>query len=76
MKVPLAVCSVNTFAAHGSIPAETFPLNFEFDTVGAIAGGIYGALYGFKNVPERLLEHIEKKEEIEELAIKLYEKSN
>ena len=37
MNVPLAVCSVKTFAAHGSIPGETLPLNFEFDTVGATA---------------------------------------
>lgn len=31
------------------------------DTVGAIAGGIYGAMYGFKNVPDNMLKHIEKK---------------
>ena len=37
MKVPLEVCSVNTFAFHGSIPGDTLPANFEFDTVGATA---------------------------------------
>jgi hypothetical protein len=36
MKVPFAVCSVNMFAAQGSIPADTLPLNLEFDTVGAM----------------------------------------
>ena len=33
MNVPLAVCSVNTFAAQGSIPEETSPLNFEFENM-------------------------------------------
>ena len=37
MKVPFAVCSVNTFAAQGSIPGETLPANLELDTVGATA---------------------------------------
>jgi hypothetical protein len=37
MKVPFAVCSVNTFAAQGSIPADTFPANLELLTVGATA---------------------------------------
>jgi hypothetical protein len=37
MKVPFAVCSVNTFAAQGSIPGDTLPLNLELETVGAIA---------------------------------------
>jgi len=37
IKVPLAVCSVKTFAAQGSMPAETLPASFELETVGAIA---------------------------------------
>ena len=37
MKVPFADCSVNTFAAQGSIPADTLPESFELETVGAIA---------------------------------------
>ena len=37
MKVPFAVCSVNTLAAQGSIPADTLPDSFELLTVGAMA---------------------------------------
>ena len=43
------------------------------DTVGAIAGGIFGAMYGFKNVPENMLEYIEKKEELIKLAEEIFE---
>jgi ADP-ribosylarginine hydrolase len=43
------------------------------DTVGAIAGGIYGAIYGFKNVPNFMLEHIEKKDELIKLAEKIFD---
>jgi ADP-ribosylglycohydrolase len=46
------------------------------DTVGAIAGGIYGAIYGFKNVPEHMLKHIEKKEELIKLAEEIFENNN
>ena len=37
MKVPFALCSVNTLAAHGSMPGEIFPASLLFETVGAIA---------------------------------------
>ncbi len=43
------------------------------DTVGAIAGGIYGAMYGFKNVPEHMLKYIEKKEELIKLSEEIFE---
>ena len=46
------------------------------DTVGAIAGGIFGAMYGFKNVPEHMLKNLEKKEELNNLGKDLYKKVN
>ena len=46
------------------------------DTVGAIAGGLYGALYGFKNVPDNLLAHIEKKNILYEISEKIFNKFN
>jgi ADP-ribosylglycohydrolase len=42
------------------------------DTVGAIAGGFYGILYGYGNVPMRLLENIEMKDKLIDIAKKLY----
>ncbi len=44
------------------------------DTTGAIAGGLYGLVYGLNNVGEHLLEHLEYKKELEEIGIKLFEK--
>lgn len=44
------------------------------DTVGAIAGGLYGILYGYGNVPMRLLEHIEMKEDLIKIGEKFYDK--
>ena len=37
INVHLADCSVNTLAAQGSMPAETFPLSLLLETVGATA---------------------------------------
>jgi ADP-ribosylarginine hydrolase len=44
------------------------------DTVGAITGGLYGILYGFKNVPSHLLKHLEMKDKLEEIGNIFYEK--
>jgi ADP-ribosylglycohydrolase len=45
------------------------------DTVGAIAGGLFGAFYGMNNVSEHLLKHIEMKKEILEISEKIYKLS-
>jgi ADP-ribosylglycohydrolase len=44
------------------------------DTIGAVAGGLYGAVYGFGDVPPNMLRHIERKDELEQLASDLYKK--
>jgi ADP-ribosylarginine hydrolase len=46
------------------------------DTIGAIAGGLYGATYGFKNVPEHMLKYLEKKDELIKLSEKLHKKTH
>lgn len=48
--------------------------NFDSDTIGSIAGGLYGTLYGFKNVPENNLKYIEKKEKLMKIGNLLYKK--
>lgn len=45
------------------------------DTVGAIAGGFYGAVYGFGDVPKHLLKHLEFKSELETIAKEIYKKT-
>ena len=44
------------------------------DTVGAVAGGLYGAIYGFGDVPDHMIKYIERTNELEDLASKLYDK--
>lgn len=44
------------------------------DTVGAIAGALYGILYGFKNVPQHLLKNLEMKEKLEKIGNDFYNK--
>ena len=44
------------------------------DTIGAVAGALYGSVYGFGDVPRKMMDHIERKNEIEELAVNLYKK--
>lgn len=44
------------------------------DTIGAIAGGLYGAMYGFGDVPASMLEHLEGKLKLDQLGTKFYDK--
>lgn len=49
-------------------------LGEDTDTVGAIAGGLAGALYGYDSIPTNWLKQLLKKEYIEELCDKTYTK--
>ena len=42
------------------------------DTVGAIAGGLYGIVYGFGDVPEKMMCCVEKKSLLIELGKSFY----
>jgi ADP-ribosylglycohydrolase len=42
------------------------------DTIGAIAGGLYGMVYGFGDVPKHMLKHLEERDNIANLGKKLY----
>jgi len=43
------------------------------DTVGAIAGGLYGAVYGSKDISDNLLKHLEMKDKLIEIGEKYYD---
>ncbi|XP_002121923.2 inactive ADP-ribosyltransferase ARH2-like [Ciona intestinalis] len=47
----------------------------ESDSTGCIAGFWYGLMYGLEGIPQGHYDHIEFKEELEELAANLYETS-
>lgn len=44
------------------------------DTVGAVAGGLYGAVYGFGDVPSNMLQYIEVNDELKSLSKTLFKK--
>jgi ADP-ribosylglycohydrolase len=43
------------------------------DTVGAIAGGLYGAVYGYGDVPPNMLEYLEEKKVLKKLGNTMYD---
>ena len=45
------------------------------DTIGAIAGGLFGIVYGYNTVPKNLLKHIEYKDKLINIGKKLYKLS-
>lgn len=44
--------------------------NYDTDTIGCVSFGLYGILYGTKNISKNLLEHLEFNKEINELCKK------
>lgn len=48
--------------------------NFDSDTIGAIAGGLFGTLYGLGNIPKNNLEYIEFKDRLIKIGKLLYRK--
>ena len=44
------------------------------DTTGAIAGGLYGALYGQPSVPSNFTEHLEYKQKLIDIGTQLFDK--
>lgn len=49
-------------------------LGEDTDTIGAITGGIAGIYYGFENIPDEWIAELVRKEDIENLCIKLENK--
>jgi ADP-ribosyl-[dinitrogen reductase] hydrolase len=48
------------------------------DTTGAVTGGLAGLLYGVENIPEKWVQQLARKEDIEDLSERLakqYERS-
>jgi ADP-ribosylglycohydrolase len=44
------------------------------DTVGSVAGALYGSVYGFGDVPNRLFEHLEFKDDLLTVSKELFKK--
>lgn len=61
-------CLLNT-STYEECVLKAVNLGEDTDTVGAIAGSLAGALYGYASIPERFLNALVKKELIENLCI-------
>lgn len=48
--------------------------NFDSDTIGAIACGLYGTMYGLDNIPHKNIEHVEFKDKLIKIGKLLYKK--
>ena len=46
-------------------------LGGDTDTAGAVTGGLAGLLYGYKNIPEEWIDTLARKDDIEDLAVRV-----
>ncbi len=46
-------------------------LGEDTDTTAAVTGGLAGLFYGYKSIPDSWLEHLARKEDIEDLSVRL-----
>lgn len=60
------------FNSYQSIVLKAVNLGGDTDTIAAIAGGIAGIYYGFRSIPDRWVQNIEKKQEIYDMITKFY----
>lgn len=63
-------CILNTGTYQDAV-LKAVNLGDDTDTTGAITGGLAGLIYGFESIPEKWLNIIVKKNEIEELCKKM-----
>ncbi len=66
-------CFLNS-ESYSEAVLKAVNLGEDTDTTGAITGGIAGIYYGFENIPEEWVSVLARKEDIEELCIKLDKK--
>ncbi|PZU20464.1 MAG: hypothetical protein DI622_07980, partial [Chryseobacterium sp.] len=63
-------CFLNS-ESHAEAVLKAVNLGEDTDTTGAITGGIAGIYYGFENIPQEWISVLARKEDIENLCIKL-----
>lgn len=71
-----AVHVANRFSEFLPMIEFIISMGGDTDTVGAMAGGIFGARHGSVSLPEKALEDLEEREWIERTARKLFKASN
>ena len=66
-------CFLNTSSYKDSVLAAV-NIGGDTDTTAAVAGGMGGIFYGYKNIPEEWIDQLARKEFIEKISCTLYEK--
>jgi ADP-ribosylglycohydrolase len=66
-------CFLNS-ESYSEAVLKAVNLGEDTDTTGAITGGIAGIYYGFENIPEQWISDLVRKEDIENLCVKLENK--
>ncbi|WP_265426681.1 ADP-ribosylglycohydrolase family protein [Chryseobacterium sp. YIM B08800] len=66
-------CFLNS-ESYSEAVLKAVNLGEDTDTTGAITGGIAGIYYGFENIPEEWIAELVRKEDIEKLCEKFYNK--
>lgn len=60
------------FDSYKKIVLEAVNLGGDTDTIAAIAGGIAGIYYGFDSIPDRWVQNVARKHEINEMLVDFY----
>ncbi|WP_276963381.1 ADP-ribosylglycohydrolase family protein [Chryseobacterium sp.] len=66
-------CFLNS-ESYSEAVLKAVNLGEDTDTTGAITGGIAGVYYGYENIPQEWIAELERKDDIEALCEKLYQK--
>jgi ADP-ribosylglycohydrolase len=64
-------CLLTTESYHDCV-LKAVNLGHDTDTVAAVAGGLAGALYGYRNIPTGWLENLKRREYIESMCERAY----
>jgi ADP-ribosyl-[dinitrogen reductase] hydrolase len=68
-------CLLNTDNFKDAV-LKAVNLGQDTDTTGAVTGGLAGLLYGFDNIPKHWVSQLARKDDIEDLALRMFKQSN
>ena len=65
-----ALYSILTTTSFEQALLTSINMGYDTDTIGAVTGGLAGALYGYDAIPKRWLDKLKERQQLEELAVK------
>ena len=64
-------CLLNTDNYKDAV-LKAVNIGSDTDTTGAVTGGLAGLLYGYESIPEHWLNQLARKNDIEDLAVRMF----